>query len=353
MYQTALRHPAYDGFWRSISTREQSAKIKIPAYVVGGWYDNFVESDLEGFAALHRRSGVHRLMIGPWAHDMRMKFAEADFGPDAIVPLRGVQFQWFDQWLKGKDTPLLSAPPVRIFVMGANRWREEREWPLTRAELTPYYLASKGQANSLRGNGGLAARPPRHAPPDRYVYDPRNPVPTRGGAVCCNPKVFQWGPMDQRGLEGRGDVLVYTSPPLKRDLEVTGHIRVVLYASTTARDTDFTAKLVDVFPDGQARNLTRRHPAPALPRVAREARAGNAGRGLQADARGRRHQQRLPQGPPHPPGNFEQQLPALRPQPQYRPRHRGRNRTPQGHADRLSRPRAPLAHPAAGHPLSV
>ena len=85
MYQAALRHPAYDGFWRSMSTREQSAKIKIPAFVVGGWYDNFVESDLEGFAALHRRSGVHRLMIGPWAHDMRMKFAEADFGPDAIV----------------------------------------------------------------------------------------------------------------------------------------------------------------------------------------------------------------------------------------------------------------------------
>ncbi len=256
MYQAALRHPAYDGFWRGISTREQSAKINVPAFVVGGWYDNFVQSDLEGFAALQRRSGVHRLMIGPWPHDMRMKFAEADFGPDAIVPLRGVQFQWFDQWLKGKDTPLLSAPPVRIFVMGANRWRGEREWPLTRAQLTAYYLSSKGQANTLRGNGGLGPRPPRKAPPDRYDYDPRNPVPTRGGAVCCNPKVFPWGPMDQRGVEGRADVLVYTSPPLKRDLEVTGYIRVVLYASTTARDTDFTAKLVDVFPDGRARNLT-------------------------------------------------------------------------------------------------
>jgi putative CocE/NonD family hydrolase len=223
---------------------------------VGGWYDNFVESDLEAYAAIHRTSGVHRLMVGPWPHDMRMKFSGADYGPESTVPLRGLQLQWFDQWLKGRDTPLLSKPPVRIFVMGANRWREEREWPLARARVVPFYIESKGHANTLRGDGVLGPKPARKDRPDEYVYDPRNPVPTRGGAVCCNPRVFPWGPMDQRGVEARPDVLVYTSKPLKRDLEVTGPIRLVLYASTSARDTDFTAKLVDVFPDGHARNLT-------------------------------------------------------------------------------------------------
>lgn len=256
MYQAAMRHPAYDGYWRGLSTRAQSAKINVPAFVVGGWYDNFVQSDLEGFIALQRRSGVHRLMIGPWAHDLRMKFAEADFGPEATVPLRSLQMPWFDQWLKGKDSAALAAPPVRIFVMGVNRWRDEQEWPPARMRPTPYYLASRASANTLRGDGTLSARPPREAPPDRYVYDPRNPVPTLGGAVCCNPKVFPWGPMDQRAVEARRDVLVYTSPPLEHDLEATGPIRVVLYVSTSARDTDFTAKLVDVFPDGRARNLT-------------------------------------------------------------------------------------------------
>ena len=140
--------------------------------------------------------------------------------------------------------------------MGANRWRDEHEWPLARTRLTPMYLVSKGRANTLSGDGALGARPPQKAPPDRFTFDPRNPVPTAGGAVCCDPKIFPWGPMDQRAVELRPDVLVFTSPPLKQDLEVTGPVRVVLYASTSAPDTYFTAKLVDVFPNGEARNLT-------------------------------------------------------------------------------------------------
>jgi uncharacterized protein len=127
---------------------------------------------------------------------------------------------------------------------------------VARARVTPFYLESHKAANSLTGSGALVARPVRAEAPDTYVYDPRNPVPTKGGAVCCNPKVFPWGPMDQRPVERRQDVLVYTTPPLKRELEVVGAIRVVLYASTTAKDTDFTAKLVDVLPSGEARNLT-------------------------------------------------------------------------------------------------
>ena len=151
---------------------------------------------------------------------------------------------------------MMSRPPVRIFVMGINEWREEREWPLARARPTPYYLTGKLAANTLKGGGELSKSKPRNEASDQFVFDPRNPVPTQGGAVCCNPKVYPWGPMDQRKVESRTDVLVYTTGVLKKPVEVTGPVRVVLYASTSAPDTDFTAKLVDVFPDGSARNLT-------------------------------------------------------------------------------------------------
>jgi len=256
MYQKALNHPADDSFWRSISTRARIANIRVPVFSVGGWYDNFVQSDLEAYAALRKNSGVHRILIGPWPHSMSVRFPGVDYGRDSVVPVRGLQLQWFDQWLKGKDTPLLSTPPVRIFVMGINRWREDRDWPPRGVRFVPFYLTGSGRANSLSGDGRLAPAPPRIEAADRFVFDPRDPVPTAGGAVCCDPRVFPWGPQDQRGVEKRRDVLVYTSPELRRDLQVIGPIRVVLYASTSARDTDFTAKLVDVFPDGMARNLT-------------------------------------------------------------------------------------------------
>src|SRR5262249_46427353 len=128
-----------------------------------------------------------------------------------------------------------------------NRWIESREWPPEQARPLRFYLEP----------GGLLEDKPALGPADdRYVYDPRDPAPTRGGAICCNPRVFPWGPMDQRVVEQRSDVVFYTTPPLKHDVEVVGPVRAVLYVSTTARDTDFTAKLVDMFPDGEARNLT-------------------------------------------------------------------------------------------------
>jgi putative CocE/NonD family hydrolase len=260
MFQEAVAHPAYDSFWKSISVREQLDKIRVPVFSVGGWFDNFVESDLEAYERLRKNSGVHRILIGPWPHNKAAKMEGVDFGPDADIPLRGLQMQWFDQFLKGKDTPLLSQAPVRVFVMGANRWRDEREWPPP-AHRERFYLESRGHANTLSGDGwlrlGASADPASSArATDRFVFDPHDPVPTAGGAACCNPKVFPWGPKDQRAVERRRDVLVYTSAPLKRDLEVVGPVRVVLYAATSARDTDFTAKLVDVFPDGRAQNLT-------------------------------------------------------------------------------------------------
>ena len=144
-----------------------------------------------------------------------------------------------------QPVPDFDQPAVRIFVMGANKWRDESEWPLARTKYTPLYLAAGKQLESE----------PQARGQDEYTYDPRHPVPTRGGALCCNHTVFPWGPMDQRGVEARDDVLVYSSAPLKKDTEVTGEVRAILHVSTSAPDTDFTAKLVDVYPDGKTRNL--------------------------------------------------------------------------------------------------
>src|SRR6185312_9267042 len=184
------------------------------------------------------------------------------YGPSARLPLRHLQAEWFDRWLKHVPEKVhsqsegLQDAPVRIFVMGVNQWRYEREWPPREMRETPLYFAGRGNANGLSGDGKLQWKPARRKWIDRFSYDPRQPVPTLGGAVCCNPRVFPWGPVDQRPVERRRDVLVYTSEILKRPVEVIGTVRVILYASTSAPDTDFTAKLVDVFPNGEARNLT-------------------------------------------------------------------------------------------------
>jgi putative CocE/NonD family hydrolase len=277
-YQTILNHPNYDSFWKDLSVQEHIDRVHVPVFSVGGWYDNFAESDLEAFAALHKLYGrlddKHRIMIGPWAHNMSTPFPGVSYGDDSSSPIRSYQIEWFDHWLKGEPEDArrfspeswhavraeVDEAPVHIFVMGVNRWRDEPDWPLARAKTTALYLASERAANSLNGDGVLQWKPERAKAPtpssDSFTYDPRNPVPTRGGAVCCDPKIFPWGPIDQRPVEKRQDVLVYTSAPMKQDLEVTGPIRVVLYASTSALDTDFTVKLVDVFPNGEARNLT-------------------------------------------------------------------------------------------------
>jgi hypothetical protein len=277
-YQVILNHPTYDYFWKDLSVRENIERVRVPVFSVGGWYDNFAESDLEAFSALHKLYGrlddKHRIMIGPWAHNMSTPFQGVTYGDDSSSPIRSYQIEWFDHWLKGAPedarhfTPEtwhavraeVDEAPVHIFVMGVNRWRDEPDWPLARARATALYLASEHAANSLNGDGVLQWKPERaktvDTASDSFTYDPRNPVPTRGGAVCCDPKIFPWGPIDQRPVEKRKDVLVYTSAPMKQDLEVTGPIRVMLFASSSALDTDFTAKLVDVFPNGEARNLT-------------------------------------------------------------------------------------------------
>ena len=164
--------------------------------------------------------------------------------------------RWFDCWLKGAPNGILDEPPVRLFVMGDNVWRDEREWPLARAQSVKYYLHSQGRANSLNGDGALSPQPPGDEPPDVFLYNPADPVPTRGGPLCCHAYFLAGGAYDQQEIERRQDVLVYSTPPLERDVEVTGPITVTLWAATSAPDTDFTAKLVDVCEHGCARNLT-------------------------------------------------------------------------------------------------
>lgn len=247
LFREVIAHPAFDSFWRDISTREQIHRIAIPVFSVGGWYDNFVQSDLEAYTALRNRSSLSRIVVGPWAHNMSVPFEGLDFGPESSVAVRGLQLEWFDQWLMGKDSKLLSTPPVKVFEMGVNKWRNARAWPPEDARPMMWYL---------EGAGALSDKPARKPDTDQYVFDPYDPVPTRGGAVCCNPKIFPWGPLDQRPVEQRKDVLVYTTKPLKHPVEAIGPVQAILYVATSAKDTDFTAKLVDVFPDGYARNLT-------------------------------------------------------------------------------------------------
>jgi putative CocE/NonD family hydrolase len=165
------------------------------------------------------------------------------------------QLRWFDYWLRDEKNGVMDEPPISIFVMGDNQWRTEAEWPLARTRYTPYYLHSGGAANTLHGDGTLAPEGPSAEPVDTFVYDPRHPVPTRGGGLCCWNAALAAGAYDQRPVEARPDVLVYTTPPLENGVEVTGPIEVHLWAASSAPDTDFTAKLVDVHSCGYARNV--------------------------------------------------------------------------------------------------
>jgi predicted acyl esterase len=254
LWRTPLDHPSYDAYWKSGSVRERLNRISVPVLSIGGWFDNYVESDLDAFSRLSSRGRTIETWIGPWAHNPGLKFPTQDFGPKARIGIRLRQLDWCNRWLRETSRPEKnesSAPLLHIFVMGPNIWREEHEWPLARTQYRPLYLGSKGHANSASGDGVLQWRPVPKAQADAFTYDPKNPVPTTGGAICCDAKVLPPGPLDQTPIENRRDILVYSSPPLKEDIEVTGPVRVVLYAATSANDTDFTAKLVDVQPDGQ------------------------------------------------------------------------------------------------------
>jgi uncharacterized protein len=199
-----------------------------------------------------------RLTVGPWPHlypydAPTSQVGELDLGPEAMVRVGDMAVRWFNYWLRGMNTGVAEEKPVNIFVMGDNVWREEDDWPLARAKYTPFYLHSGGRANTLNGDGILSRiSPGSEERDDSFIYDPNDPVPTRGGSqLGPNPT----GPCDQRPVETRQDVLVYTSEPFTDDLEITGPLSARLFAASNATDTDFTVKLVDVWPNGYAQNI--------------------------------------------------------------------------------------------------
>jgi len=274
-YRELLRHPrADDPFWKGISLEKEISNISVPFLTVTGWYDIFLRGALQDQieisqhspSALARRN--KRMIVGPWTHMTGMRNSSpdrpatgpdrgVDFGPAAQVDLRNVYLRWQDHWLKDMDNGIEQDAPIKIFVMGENRWRDEQEWPLARTRYTKYYLHSGGRANSAGGDGVLATATPRGAVSDTFTYDPADPVPTLGGNLldCLRCLSVDWGPVNQARAEARADVLVYTTPVLTEAVEVTGPLTVKLYASSSARDTDWTAKLVDVQPDGYAQNI--------------------------------------------------------------------------------------------------
>jgi hypothetical protein len=255
-----IEHGTDDAYWQQLDLRAQlgDGEVDIPMLHVSSWYDGFQKGSMGAYLAATERAagrgGEQSLVMGPWAHTIYTdvssgKAGESDFGPQAVLDLHAIQLDWFARHLKGADG-IAASPQVRIFVMGPNSWRAEREWPLARTVYTPLYLSHGSDAQ-----GSLSWDPPVGEEPDRYRYDPQDPVPTIGGHLLGVFGVPN-GPIDQRPTAERADVLVYTSQLLDADIEITGPVTMKLYASSSAPDTDFVVKLIDVRPDGYAHPIS-------------------------------------------------------------------------------------------------
>ncbi len=230
--------------------------IEIPVFNRTGWYDRFIPAvdhfvEMEKFAPSERARRSQRLVVGPWGHtnDLTRVQGEFDFGKDADWDNVAVGIDWFDHWLKGVDNGTTEEARVRLFITGENEWRNYDDWPVPGTRPIEFYLSSGGTANTPSGDGELVRSPGGAATSDSFDYNPRDPVPSLFLETC------QDGPFDQKPLDHRREVLVYQSEPLNEPLTVIGSPSVRLYASSSAIDTDVTAKLVDVSPDGTARNL--------------------------------------------------------------------------------------------------
>jgi hypothetical protein len=255
LWQEYLTHSAYDEYWQALSARDKHDRIKIPAYLMGGWYDFYPAAAFKSFELLRALGATDevRIIINPSDHVNRLP-GDRDFGDQAHKPELEIAVRWLDYVLKGIDTGIEDEPPVKIFVMGINQWREATEWPLARTRFTNFYFHSDGPKD-----GWLSPDLPGDEPPNSYVYNPDDPVPTLGGnhsGPQDHPEIIRVGPLDQRPNERRQDVLTFTTSPLDADLEVTGPVTVKLYAASSAPDTDFIARLIDVYPNGVAFNIT-------------------------------------------------------------------------------------------------
>ena len=263
-YYDWLAHPTYDDYWKAISPRERFHKVQVPALNIGGWWDGFLRGTVRCYQGVRERGANNaarsqqHLLIGPWVHEpLPNPYAgQGHFGGGAsgeAIDIQGMELAWFDRWLRGEDNGVDTDPTVYYFTMGENAWHGVDVWPPPDANTVSYFLHSGGRANTRPGDGSLSVDPPKEAEAaDHYLYNPLNPVPTTGGAVFGLPGILLDGVQEQGPAEAREDVLVYTSRPLERDLEVTGNVTLSLWAVTSAPDTDWTAKLTDVHPDGRS-----------------------------------------------------------------------------------------------------
>lgn len=254
-----LDHPTYDDYWRRWSIDEDYSRLTIPALHIAGWYDVFLSGSVKNFVGMRSAGGSaaaragQNLVVGPWTH---MPLAPTSLTSEGCGPgvVDDFQLRWFDQFLRGEDTGVMDAP-VSLFVMGAEEWRDYPDWPPPGSEPVRWFFHSDGRANSRFGDGTLSLDAPGEEPSDLFTADPMAPTASIGGHSCCLNFVAPMGPADQRAAEELNGVLVYTSEPLAEPVELIGDVTVTLYAATSARDTDWTARLSEVHPDGRSINL--------------------------------------------------------------------------------------------------
>ncbi len=249
-YWEILDHPDYGPCWWPTSLSRVYDQVDTPILHLSGWFDPFRVGNLRAFAGIRARGrsaacrDAQRLIVGPWLHGAdfigQRQVGELDFGPEAAFDLHAWRLRWYDHWLKGVENGVMDGPPVRLFLMGTNRWIGLSDWPPTEVTYRPLYLA--GGAEPDRGRLTLDL-PPTDDPPDRFAYDPDDPVPSLGRGL-------QSPPPDYRPIEDR--VLTYTSAVLEEDLHIVGPIKAVLHAASSAPDTDWVVRLCDVWPDGRS-----------------------------------------------------------------------------------------------------
>ncbi len=262
LWKDYVTYSTHDDYWKRISIRADGgdgkySKITVPVYLMGSWYDYYPGEALNSFQKLREAGAADeiRIVINPSDHLNRVA-GDMTFEDNAGKNEIALAVRWLDYVINGIENGIKDEPPIKIFVMGIDEWRFENEWPLARTKFANYYFRSNNGARI----GWLSTEPPGNEVPTTYTYDPDNSVPTLGGNHSFSDNnithIIRAGALDQRPNESRNDVLVFTSAPLQKDTEVTGPIVIKLYAASSARDTDFTAKLIDVYPDGTAYNLT-------------------------------------------------------------------------------------------------
>jgi putative CocE/NonD family hydrolase len=269
VYENMIKRKPNDPAWFNGGLyHDEMGKINIPSMWFCSWYDVSITPNIALFNYVRENASTPEvadnqyLFIAPTLHCAYTRatentiVGERSVG-DARYDYDGLIYGWFDYWLKGEENGIKEKTPrVTYYTMGSNKWQNAEQWPPAAAQMRTYYLNSSGKANSLYGDGVLTTTMPGKAnQPDAFTYDPMNPVTSYGGNVCCTGNAVQGGAFDQQQMETRNDILVYSTPPLKEGVEVTGSIECTLYVSSDAKDTDFTIKLIDVYPDGRAYNL--------------------------------------------------------------------------------------------------